>query len=193
MKSILQATPIESGDVQVFGRSIRGLSTHQIADLGVASVLEGRQLFGPLSVRENLELGAYGMHSRRERQISITQVLEQFPALKDRLSHRADVLSGGQQQMLAIGRALMAGPKLLMLDEPSLGLAPKLVEELFEQLHRLHLNGLTVLLIEQNAVAALELAQRAYVLEAGEIVIQGKGSELLQDSEVRRSYLGVVE
>jgi len=181
------------GEVKFLGKNIRGLAPEDIVALGISQVPEGRQLFAPMTVAENLELGAY-LRFRRGSKKDIAEDLEHvyslFPRLKERLAQKAGTLSGGEQQMLAIARALMARPKLLLLDEPSLGLAPIVVEDILATLARLRDEGMTVLLVEQNARAALKIADRAYVLETGRIILSGAAEDLLQDRQVTRAYLG---
>ncbi len=181
------------GEILFSGRRLAGLAPEEIVALGLSQVPEGRQLFAPMTVAENLELGAYRRY-RREPREAIASDLERvyglFPRLKDRLSQQAGTLSGGEQQMLAIGRALMARPKLLLLDEPSLGLAPLVVEDILATLAVLRGEGVTVLLVEQNARAALKVADRAYVLETGRIILTGSAPDLLADRQVTRAYLG---
>ena len=181
------------GEVVFDGKPITGLAPEAIVARGISQVPEGRQLFAPMTVAENLELGAY-LRQRRKNRAEIRQDLERvfelFPRLKDRLDQEAGTMSGGEQQMLAIGRALMARPRLLLMDEPSLGLAPKVVEDILATLERLRREGLTILLVEQNARAALKIAARAYVLETGRIILSGAAAELLQDRQVTRAYLG---
>jgi branched-chain amino acid transport system ATP-binding protein len=190
LKAIVGLVPTQSGEVTVFGESVRGVATPRIAAKGVALVPEGRAIFGNLSVAENLELGSFlkrepaGMASRLER------VLKLFPRLSERLAQEAGTLSGGEQQMLAIGRALMSDPKLLLLDEPSLGLAPKLVEQIFEAIVEVARGGLTILLVEQNTRLALETASRAYVLVTGELALSGKSADLREDPRIKGAYLG---
>jgi branched-chain amino acid transport system ATP-binding protein len=182
-----------AGEIIFQGRPLAGLAPEEIVALGISQVPEGRQLFAPMTVAENLELGAY-RRSRRDSKAAITEDLERvfqlFPRLQERLGQRAGTLSGGEQQMLAIGRALMARPQLLLLDEPSLGLAPLVVEDILATLGRLRAEGLTVLLVEQNARAALKVADRGYVLETGHIILSGTAADLLQDRQVTRAYLG---
>jgi branched-chain amino acid transport system ATP-binding protein len=163
---------------------------HEIVRAGVSHVPEGRQVFGNLTVRENLELGAYQRRDRAEFRATLQRVFELFPVLADRLRQSAATLSGGEQQMLAIGRALMARPRLLLLDEPSLGLAPLVVQTIFAILREINAQGTTILLVEQNAHLALRLAQRGYVIQTGTIVLEDTGTNLLANTEVRAAYLG---
>ena len=181
-----------SGEITFCGKSIKGLSPDKIVSLGIAHCPEGRQLFSPLSVYENLMLGAYARKKVDQKTLDqeLEQIFELFPRLKERLDQTAGTLSGGEQQMLAIGRALMASPRLLLLDEPSLGLAPRLVETIIKTIVDLNSKGMTILLVEQNARKALEISHRAYILETGRIILQGKASDLAEDSEIKRAYLG---
>jgi branched-chain amino acid transport system ATP-binding protein len=176
------------GRVHVFGEDVTSYETDRVAALGVALVPEGRGIFTGLSVRENLELGAYlkrqGIPAKLER------VIKQFPRLGERLTQDAGTLSGGEQQMLAIGRALMAEPRIILLDEPSLGLSPKLVQEIFAAIRQIAQDGMTILLVEQNTRLALETAQRAYVLATGEIALSGQSAQLKTDERIRAAYLG---
>ncbi|HFB83276.1 ABC transporter ATP-binding protein [Thermosulfuriphilus ammonigenes] len=181
------------GEIFFEGVPIHHLAPHQIVRLGISQVPEGRQIFAPLTVRENLELGAYHrwrQEGKRAVLADLEEVYRLFPRLKEREKQLAGTLSGGEQQMLAIGRAFMARPKLLLLDEPSLGLAPKLVDFIMEKILELNRQGLTILIVEQNARRALEIAHRGYVLETGRIVLQGSAQELALDEDVRRAYLG---
>jgi branched-chain amino acid transport system ATP-binding protein len=181
------------GEVSLAGRSLADLAPEEIVAAGVSQVPEGRQLFAPMTVAENLELGAYRRYrrgARAEIEADRERVFALFPRLKERLAQRAGTLSGGEQQMLAIGRALMARPRLLLLDEPSLGLAPKVVEDILATLNLLRREGVTILLVEQNARAALKVADRAYVLETGRIILSGAAPDLLADRQVTRAYLG---
>ena len=178
-----------SGSVEFEGASLLGTAPHKIVSKGVALCPEGRRVFLQLSVQENLEMGAY-TRPKGEIADSIDQVYEQFPRLKERCKQVAGTLSGGEQQMLAMGRALMSKPKLLMLDEPSMGLAPLLVEQIFSIIEELNAAGTTILLVEQNARMALSIAHRGYVLETGNIVTTGTGKELLTNDSVRKAYLG---
>ena len=178
-----------SGSVEFEGASLLGTAPHKIVSKGMALCPEGRRVFLQLSVQENLEMGAY-TRPKGEIADSIAQVYEQFPRLKERYQQVAGTLSGGEQQMLAMGRALMSKPKLLMLDEPSMGLAPLLVEQIFSIIEELNAAGTTILLVEQNARMALSIAHRGYVLETGNIVTTGTGKELLTNDSVRKAYLG---
>ncbi len=178
-----------TGSVEFMGENISRLPPHKILERGLAQVPEGRRIFLQMTVMENLEMGAY---TRRDgsQAAELEKVFDQFPRLAERRKQIAGTLSGGEQQMLAIGRALMSQPKLLMLDEPSMGLAPILVEQIFDIIRRLHEKGTTILLVEQNAQMALSVADRAYVLETGSISLSGTGAELLESDEVRKAYLG---
>ena len=181
---------VAAGSLRMDGEDLVGLPSHRFCDRGIAIVPEGRRLFTGLSVRENLELGSYRKAARAGRSASLERVLEVFPALKERQKALAGTLSGGQQQMVAIGRALMAQPRLLLLDEPSLGLAPSIVLEMFGVIRDINRAGMAVLLVEQNVAMALELAARAYVLEEGRIAVEGSPGELLASPHIRRAYLG---
>jgi branched-chain amino acid transport system ATP-binding protein len=178
--------------VRVAGRDLRGMPSEEIVGAGLAHVPEGRRVFGPLTVLENLKLGAW---SRRAQRAAVAADLERmltlFPRLRERLTQHAGTLSGGEQQMLAVARALMSNARLLVLDEPSMGLAPKLVKEIYAVLRDINAQGVTLLLVEQNANLALRLAHRAAVLETGAIVLAGNSADLLQDTRVREAYLGV--
>jgi len=181
------------GKIVFKGENIVSFSPERIVTLGIIQVPEGRHLFGPLTVRENLELGAYrrrGKQNKKNISEDFNYILQLFPVLEKRLNQRAETLSGGEQQMLAIGRGLMGKPVLLLLDEPSLGLAPLVVQEIISIIERLRKEGTTILLVEQNARAALRISDRAYVLKTGKIQLQGKASDLLEDGEVKRAYLG---
>jgi|MudIll2142460700_1097286.scaffolds.fasta_scaffold72646_2 branched-chain amino acid transport system ATP-binding protein len=183
----------EAGSIVHDGKSIAGLPPHRIARLGIAHVPEGRGVFANMSVRENLEMGGYTRSSRKEVEESFERVFGLFPRLAERASQLAGTLSGGEQQMLAIGRGLVQRPDLLLLDEPSMGLSPVLVSEIFRMIEEINNAGTTILLVEQNASMALSIADRAHVLETGEIVLSGKASVLLGDPKVRAAYLGADE
>jgi branched-chain amino acid transport system ATP-binding protein len=190
LKAIVGLVPAQAGEIRLFGESLRGVPTHRIAGRGVALVPEGRAVFGNLSVLENLELGAFLKREPAALKSRLDRVLQLFPRLSERIAQEAGTLSGGEQQMLAIGRALMSEPKLLLLDEPSLGLAPKLVEQIFEAIVEIAKTGLTILLVEQNTRLALETASRAYVLVTGEIALSGNCAELREDPRIKGAYLG---
>jgi branched-chain amino acid transport system ATP-binding protein len=179
-----------SGTVRLGDTALHALPAYRIVEQGVILVPEGRKLFGGLTVLENLELGAYTRGAREARFKTLKQVFELFPLLSERQKQHANTMSGGQQQMLAIGRALMGLPRLLMLDEPSLGLAPMIVQNIFEIIKLMNEKGVTIFLVEQNARQALELAHRVYILEQGKVVGTGTGKELLNNNEVRQAYLG---
>jgi len=181
------------GNIIFKGKSILSLSPEKIVGLGIIQVPEGRHVFGPLTVRENLELGAYrrrGKQNKKKILDDFDYILALFPVLEKRLKQRSETLSGGEQQMLAIGRALMGRPILLLLDEPSLGLAPLVVQEIISIIEKLRNEGTTILLVEQNARAALKISDRAYVLETGKVRVQGKSSELMENEAVKKAYLG---
>lgn len=179
----------KSGDIIFDGQGIIGIPAHKIVSKGMALCPEGRRIFQQLSVKENLEMGSY-TRPANEVSESIEKVYELFPRLKERYKQIAGTLSGGEQQMLAMGRALMSKPRLMMLDEPSMGLAPILVEQIFDIIKNLHKSGTTILLVEQNAQMALSIADRGYVMETGRIVTSGTGKGLLQDDAVKKAYLG---
>lgn len=176
------------GQIEFMGENITHTEAHKLVSKGLAQVPEGRRIFLQLSVMENLEMGAYTQ--RGVSKDDLDYVFKQFPRLLERKNQTAGTLSGGEQQMLAMGRALMSHPKLLMLDEPSMGLAPILVEQIFEIIKRLHSEGTTILLVEQNAEMALAVADRAYVLESGKVTYTGTGAELAQSDEIKKAYLG---
>lgn len=178
-----------SGSIEFEGSELKGVAPHRIVARGLAQVPEGRHVFLQMSVEENLEMGAYTQPSSSISE-GIADVYRRFPRLEERRRQIAGTLSGGEQQMLAMGRALMSKPKLLMLDEPSMGLAPILVEQIFDIIRELHAAGTTILLVEQNANAALSVADRAYVLETGRIVLSGSGEELMHSEQVQKAYLG---
>ena len=178
-----------TGSVEFLGKNLASLPAHKIVELGMAHVPEGRRIFQQMTVEENLEMGAY-TQARSTIEPGLERVYGQFPRLKERRRQVAGTLSGGEQQMLAMGRGLMSGPRLLMLDEPSMGLAPILVEQIFDIIRQLHQAGVTILLVEQNAQMALSVADRGYVLETGKIVATGAGADLLRDETVKKAYLG---
>lgn len=180
----------QEGQIEFDNKVINNISADKIVKKGVALIPEGRKIFPNLTVRENLHLGAFARTDTKEIEKDLEWVYELFPRVKERLWQKGGTLSGGEQQMLAISRGLMSRPKLLMMDEPSLGLAPLLVKEIFEIIGRIHQEGVTVLLVEQNAFAALKIADYAYVLETGKVVLQGTGKDLLQDERVKKAYLG---
>jgi branched-chain amino acid transport system ATP-binding protein len=185
--------PSAKGEIAFQDKKINGLPPEKIVAAGISQVPEGRQIFAPLTVRENLELGAYLRFKSKEKGAinrDLHWIFDMFPRLKDRLTQIAGTLSGGEQQMLAIGRALMARPKLLLLDEPSMGLAPLIVKDIMNTVSALRTGGVTVLIVEQNARASLRISDRGYVLETGKVILQGNSEDLLNDSDVKRAYLG---
>ena len=193
LNCISRLIPCREGEIFFQGQRINGETPEAVVRLGICQVPEGRQIFQPLTVLENLELGAYLRYGKRNRgsiQQDMDMVFSLFPVLAERLQQISGTLSGGEQQMLAIGRALMSRPKLLLLDEPSMGLAPRVVADIFHTVVKLRQEGLTILIVEQNARAALRIADRGYVLETGKIILQGTASELLEDHDVKRAYLG---
>jgi branched-chain amino acid transport system ATP-binding protein len=190
LRAISGVQPISSGSIRFADQAIDRLRAHQRVARGIVQVPEGRQVFAPLSVEDNLQLGAF-TRADKDVRADLDEVYATFPVLAERRDTVAGALSGGQQQMLAIGRALMARPKLVLLDEPSMGLAPVLVEQIFSIISGLKTRGLTILLIEQNANAALAIADRGYVIETGRIVMSGLGRQLLDDPRVRNAYLGI--
>jgi len=190
LKAISGLVPPSTGEIRLEGTRIDRVPAHRIVEMGIAQIPEGRRLWPGLSVRENLELGAYTKAARAAREESMERVFKLFPRLHERQMQLAGTLSGGEQQMLAIGRGLLSKPKLLILDEPSLGLAPFLVDEVFETIQKINLQGMTILLVEQNVNYALAISNRGYVLETGRIVLSGSGKELLADEHVKTAYLG---
>ena len=190
MQSVIGLIPKRSGTITLAGKDITHLPCHKIVKQGMTQVPEGRRVFQELTVYENLMMGAYSMKDNSTFKDDIDSVYQRFPRLAERRGQIAGTLSGGEQQMLAMGRALMSHPKLLMLDEPSMGLAPILVEQIFEIIQNLHKAGTTILLVEQNAAAALSIADRGYVLETGKIVTSGTGAELLASPVIKKAYLG---
>lgn len=192
IRAISGLVPASGGEIHLAGERLDTLPAHEVVKRGVAHVPEGRILFDKLSVYENLELGAFTRtYNKDEFQETLEEVYQLFPILRERARQKAGTFSGGQQQMLAIGRGLMLRPKLLMLDEPSLGLMPALVTQVFEILERIKKRGLTILLVEQNVQESLELADYAYVLQTGKVVLQGEGRDLLKEEMIKKAYLGI--
>ena len=190
VNTVARLQPVRSGKLLFRGEDATGLSAREMCNREVALIPEGRKLFGGMTVEENLDMGCYRKAARPFREESIARVYAMFPVLKERRWQAAGTLSGGQQQMVAIGRALMARPKMLLIDEPSLGLAPAVVQQVFEVIRAIHESGVSILLIEQNAVRALAVAQRAYVLEGGRIVSTGLPADLMAQPHIREAYLG---
>lgn len=184
-----QLTPTQ-GSIEFEGEPIHGKAAHLVAMKRIVQVPEGRRIFSRMTVLENLEMGAYLRKDKDKIKSDLDYVFELFPRLKERIAQAGGTLSGGEQQMLAMGRAMMSSPRLLMLDEPSMGLAPVVVETIFETIGKLHKDGITILLVEQNAHMALSIANRGYVLETGEMTLEGPGKELLDNERVRKAYLG---
>lgn len=191
LKTISGILRPSSGEIWLFGERIDHLYTHQIVEKGLVRIPEGRKIFPTMSVLENLELGSYLSDAKAKRSESLEKVLSLFPILKDRLGQAAGTLSGGEQQMLAIGRGLMSLPTVLMLDEPSLGLAPILVREIFDTVREINQHGTTILLVEQNVFNALDMANEGYVLENGRVVLKGNSRDLLANEYIKESYLGL--
>lgn len=181
----------KSGSISYLGKEISKERAYKINHMGIAQVPEGRRIFTNLSVEDNIEMGAYAVRESKEKiEADMEKVYKLFPRMEERLAQRAGTLSGGEQQMLAIGRALMSRPSLLLLDEPSMGLSPLFVKEIFDTIKRLNENGTTILLVEQNAKMALSIADRAYVLETGKIIMEGPAKDLQDDPKVKKAYLG---
>lgn len=190
LKSICGLMPITTGQIKYEGENVSDLPVHETVNLGITLVPEGRQLFPKMNVEENLIIGSYLKRAKEKRQENLKRVYELFPRLAERRNQLADTLSGGEQQMVAIGRALMQNPKLIMFDEPSLGLAPILVQEVFQVIEELHRQGLTIFLVEQSVHQTLRIADYCYVIENGRIVQEGTGKDLESDPKVREAYLG---
>lgn len=192
LKAVSGVIPLRSGRIAFQGKDVAGLPPHRISRMGISHVPEGRGVFANMTVRENLDMGAYARRSGREVSEGLEKVYAMFPRLAERSGQMAGTLSGGEQQMLAIGRAMLARPALLLLDEPSMGLSPLLVGEIFDMIKEVNRGGATILLVEQNACMALSIAHRAYVLETGGVVLSGASSELRDDPRVQAAYLGDV-
>ena len=190
LHSLSGLIPSKAEDIPFMNQTLIGVSANKIVERGLAQVPEGRRIFANLSVMENLEMGAYTRRDKHNVKKDYEQVFSSFPRLKERIHQIAGTLSGGEQQMLAIGRTLMSRPKLMLMDEPSMGLAPLLVKEIFSIIEEINKNGTTILLVEQNAHMALSIAHRAYVLETGKIVLEGPAGELAQNEQVKKAYLG---
>lgn len=190
LNAISGIVPTLGGKIRFLGDTITGVPPHEIVKRGISQVPEGRRVFANMTVLENLEMGAYTRSDGKAIAEEIEQVFQRFPRLFERKKQLAKTLSGGEQQMLAMGRALMSKPKLMLLDEPSMGLAPMLVEKIFEIIQEINKSGTTIMLVEQNANMALSIANRAYVLETGEVVLEGPAAELAANPEVRKAYLG---
>lgn len=191
INTIMNLNPLREGDILFKGESIRDLPTHERVQKGIVVCPEGRKLFPHMSVYDNLLVGAYSPHARQKREENIDRCFRLFPKLYERRNQLARTMSGGEQQMCAIGRALMANPEILMLDEPSLGLAPVIVQKIFETLVEINKGGMTILLVEQNVMSSLEIASRGYIIETGENVISGSADELIHSEDVRKAYLGI--
>ena len=190
LHTITGLVPAKSGSVMYNGVDLLKTHNNKIVTLGMAHIPEGRHVFTRMSVEENLEMGAFSLKDQSDLKKDLDMVYGLFPRLKERRNQKAGTLSGGEQQMLAIGRALMSHPKTILMDEPSMGLSPKLVKEIFSIIRKLHEQGITILLVEQNAKMALSIADRAYVLETGRITMEGDAKELLNNEQVRKAYLG---
>ena len=191
LRAISGLVRVSTGTITFLGRDISSLPPYEIAELGIAHVPEGRQVFPELTVKENLEIGAYVPKAKAERSRTLDRVFNIFPVLAERRKQLAGTMSGGEQQMLAVGRGLMMKPRLLMLDEPSLGLAPVSTDTTFEKIQEIHAMGTAILLVEQNVARALALVQRAYVLESGKVTIHGSSGELTRNKHVQAAYLGI--
>ena len=191
LNAISGLVPLAGGEIVFEGNPIQSLPSHEIIELGIIQVPEGRRIFPLMSVRENLLMGCYSRRARPKSGETLQRVLELFPRLAERRDQLGESMSGGEQQMLAIGRGLMAGPKILMLDEPSLGLAPIVVEIIFKVLQEVNRQGVTILLVEQNVKESLDISSRGYVLENGRVVLEGVGKDLLENSHLKKAYLGL--
>jgi branched-chain amino acid transport system ATP-binding protein len=191
LNAISGLVPLAGGEILFEGKSIHSLPSHEIIELGIIQVPEGRRIFPYMSVRENLLMGCYSRRARPKSGETLQRVFELFPRLAERSSQLGESMSGGEQQMLAIGRGLMAGPKILMLDEPSLGLAPIVVEMIFQVLQEVNRQGVTILLVEQNVKESLDISSRGYVLENGRVSLEGAAKDLLENSYLKKAYLGL--
>jgi len=191
LNAISGLVPISGGEIRFEGKRIDSLPSHEIIEYGIIQVPEGRRIFPFMTVKENLEMGSYNRRAREKNRDSLQRVYEHFPRLAERKSQLGESMSGGEQQMLAIGRGLMAGPKILMLDEPSLGLAPIVVEMIFKVLQEVNRQGVTILLVEQNVKESLDISTRGYVLENGRVSLEGAAGDLLKNSYLKKAYLGL--
>jgi len=191
MNAISSLVPISDGEVLLEGKRIDPLPSHEIVELGIIQVPEGRRVFPYMTVKENLLMGSYNRRAREKNHESLKRVYDLFPRLAEREDQLGESMSGGEQQMLAVGRGLMAVPRIMMLDEPSLGLAPIIVEMIFRVLQQVNRQGITILLVEQNVKESLDIAARGYVLENGRIVLEGPGKDLLQNAHLKKAYLGM--
>ena len=191
LKNISRLVKPASGTITFNGEELQGLESHQVVERGIVQVPEGRKIFSEMTVLENLRMGSYISSARKDRETNVERVFSMFPRLKEREKQLGGTMSGGEQQMLAIGRGLMANPKLLLLDEPSLGLSPLFVKIIFEIIQEINRQGVTILLVEQNVFQSLKIASRAYVLETGRVVLSGSGSELLTNDHVKKAFLGM--
>lgn len=191
LNSISGVLESSSGSITLNGEDISRLPAHEIVEKGIVQVPEGRRLFPELTIKENLELGAFNKRARKHMNKNLERVYSILPKLKERSNQLADTLSGGERQMVAIGRALMAEPKVLLMDEPSLGLAPIIVQDIFQLIKQIHSEGMTIILVEQNVNHALSIADHGYVLEIGEVVLDGKGENLISNPKLKKAYLGL--
>ncbi|TWJ18406.1 ABC transporter ATP-binding protein [Geobacter argillaceus] len=191
LKNISRLVRPTSGTITFLDNDLQGLESHEVVEQGIVQVPEGRKIFPEMTVRENLRMGSYVKSARSDRDANIDRVFTMFPRLKEREKQLGGTMSGGEQQMLAIGRGLMANPKLLLLDEPSLGLSPLFVKTIFEIIREINRQGVTILLVEQNVYQSLRIAHRAYVLETGRVVLTGTGEQLLNDEHVKKAFLGM--
>ena len=191
LRNVSQLVKAASGAIQLDGVELTRLASHQVVELGVVQVPEGRRIFPEMTVLENLRMGSFVKHTRPDREKNVERVFTLFPRLRERATQLGGTLSGGEQQMLAIARGLMAKPKLLLMDEPSLGLSPLLVKNIFEIIKEINRQGTTILLVEQNVYQSLRISHRAYVLETGRVVLSGTGQQLLDDEHVKKAFMGM--